>query len=158
MGDNLSAVDLGSSRTATHIAVGHEHACAILDNATVKCWGYNVFGELGLGDTDKRGDGSGEMGDNLAAVDLGSGHTALEITVGKSDFRLDSTVGTHSCAILDNATMKCWGSNGFGQLGFIDVYNDTAIGNNPNEMGDSLPAIGQLTRHCCQVMVPALCK
>ena len=141
MGDNLPAVDLGSSRTATQIAAGHEHTCAILDNATVKCWGYNIFGELGLGDSAYRGDGAGEMGDSLSAVDLGSGHTALQIVVGKSDYILDSTVGTHSCAILDDNTLKCWGSNAFGQLGFIDAFNDTAIGNNPGEMGDNLPPV-----------------
>jgi len=141
MGDNLPAVNLGISRTATQIAVGHEHACAILDNATVKCWGYNVFGELGLGDTERRGDGANEMGDSLTAVDLGSSHTALQIVVGNSDYILDSTVGTHSCAILDDNTLKCWGSNAFGQLGFIDAFNDTAIGNNPGEMGDALQAV-----------------
>jgi len=28
------------------------------DDATVKCWGWNLYGQLGYGDTSRRGDGS----------------------------------------------------------------------------------------------------
>ena len=35
--------------TATAIAAGGQHTCAILDNGSVKCWGYGAFGELGYG-------------------------------------------------------------------------------------------------------------
>ena len=31
-------------------------------SGSFKCWGYNNYGQLGLGDTYKRGDGPGEMG------------------------------------------------------------------------------------------------
>ena len=44
------------------------------------------------------GDGSGEMGDNLAAVQLGTGRTAKAISAGSY----------HTCAILDNDQAKCW--------------------------------------------------
>ncbi|MBI3977919.1 MAG: hypothetical protein HY331_07015, partial [Chloroflexi bacterium] len=72
MGDNLPAVDLGTGRTGTAIAGGGEYTCAILDNGQVKCWGYNTYGQLGLGNTDNRGDAADEMGDKLPAVDLGT--------------------------------------------------------------------------------------
>ena len=65
----------------------------------VKCWGYNGYGQLGLGDTNHRGDGAGEMGDSLAVVQLGAGRTAKEIVAG---YR-------HTCAILDNSQVECWG-------------------------------------------------
>ena len=39
-------------------------------------------GQLGLGDTNDRGDAPGEMGGNLPAVDLGTGRTATAITAG----------------------------------------------------------------------------
>jgi len=76
-------------------------------------------GALGLGDSETRGDGGSEvcdfdddgywecsyidglneMGDNLPAVSLGTGLTATAIACG----------GEHSCALLSNAQIKCWG-------------------------------------------------
>lgn len=128
MGDSLPTVDLGSGRTATAISAGVRHSCALLDDGRVKCWGYNAQGQLGLGDTDTRGDGPGEMGDDLPAVDLGSGRTATSISVGEH----------HSCARLDDASVKCWGSNNQGRLGLGDT---TRRGAGPGEMGDDLPAV-----------------
>jgi alpha-tubulin suppressor-like RCC1 family protein len=72
MGDDLPVVDLGTGRTAKMISAGGEHTCALLDDDSVKCWGRNQYGQLGLGDTSNRGDGPGEMGDNLPVVDLGT--------------------------------------------------------------------------------------
>jgi len=46
--------------------------CARLNSGAVKCWGNNLSGRLGVGDTATRGDGPGEMGDSLAQVNLGS--------------------------------------------------------------------------------------
>ncbi len=128
MGDNLPAVDLGTGRTATAITAGHDFTCALLDNGTVKCWGRNTAGELGQGNTTTLGDGPGEMGDNLPAVDLGTGRTATAITAGH-DF---------TCALLDNGTVKCWGRNTAGELG---QGNTTTLGDGPGEMGDNLPAV-----------------
>ena len=52
------------------IASGSYHSCALLDNASVKCWGSNTYGALGINNTTRMGDSTGEMGDNLNAVDL----------------------------------------------------------------------------------------
>ena len=59
-------------RTAKSLALGDRHTCVVLDNDSVKCWGLNDGGILGLGDTVLRGDQPGEMGDSLPAVDLGT--------------------------------------------------------------------------------------
>jgi alpha-tubulin suppressor-like RCC1 family protein len=128
MGDNLNSIDLGSGRTATAIEAGKHHTCAILDNASIKCWGSNSSGQLGLGNTNNLGDASGEMGDNLPTVDLGTGITAKSITTGDS----------HTCAILDNSSIKCWGSNASGQLGLGDT---STRGDGSGEMGDNLPTV-----------------
>ncbi len=128
MGDNLSTVNLGTGRTAKKVALGKEHTCAILDNGSVKCWGKNNKGQLGLGDKNYRGDGSNKMGDNLPVVNLGMGRTAKDIRAGKD----------HTCVLLDNDSLKCWGENGFGQLGLGDNNNR---GDGPNEMGDNLPVV-----------------
>lgn len=128
MGDDLPTVDLGTGRTAVRIALGNEHTCALLDDATVKCWGHSFNGRLGYGDTNNRGNAPGEMGDNLAAVDLGAGRTAVQVATG----------GSHTCVQLDDMSVKCWGRNTNGQLGYGDT-NDR--GNVPGEMGDDLPVI-----------------
>jgi alpha-tubulin suppressor-like RCC1 family protein len=51
MGANLPFVNLGTGRTVKQVAAGWVHACAILDNNALKCWGHGNFGKLGLGDT-----------------------------------------------------------------------------------------------------------
>ncbi|HMQ28687.1 MAG TPA: hypothetical protein PKA98_22055, partial [Acidimicrobiales bacterium] len=128
MGASLPSVDLGTGRTATALAAGEFHTCALLDNSRVKCWGANFGGQLGLGDTDPRGDGPGEMGDSLPTVDLGAGRTATAITAGRA----------HTCALLDNATVKCWGLNTGGELGLGD---NNHRGDAPGEMGNALPVV-----------------
>jgi hypothetical protein len=42
-------IALGVGRSPVALAGGYGHLCALLDNATLKCWGYNLAGELGLG-------------------------------------------------------------------------------------------------------------
>ena len=56
MGDALPAVDLGPSLQALELGVGFTHTCARLNDGSVKCWGQNLEGALGLGDADDRGD------------------------------------------------------------------------------------------------------
>lgn len=121
-------VDLGSGLAAVELAAGRQHVCARLNNGGVKCWGANGSGQLGLGDTESRGDEAGEMGDNLPQVDLG-GRIAMQISAG---------LGDHTCVLLDDATVKCWGDNSFGQLGLGDKINR---GDSPNQMGVNLPIV-----------------
>ncbi len=128
MGNALAQVDLRVSRTVLQMETGGEHGCAVLDNNRVRCWGRNDHGQLGLGDADNRGDAPGEMGDNLPTVDLGSGRTALQVTVGNQ----------HSCALLDNGGVKCWGRNDLGQLGQGHNFDK---GDGPNDLGDFMPEI-----------------
>jgi alpha-tubulin suppressor-like RCC1 family protein len=65
----LPSINLGTGRTATAIAAGNYHSCAILDNASVKCWGYNDLGQLGIDNATAMGDDAGEMA-VLPSIDL----------------------------------------------------------------------------------------
>eukprot|EP01013_Petalomonas_cantuscygni_P044228 TRINITY_DN882_c0_g1_i6.p1 TRINITY_DN882_c0_g1~~TRINITY_DN882_c0_g1_i6.p1 ORF type:complete len:484 (+),score=78.15 TRINITY_DN882_c0_g1_i6:95-1546(+) len=49
-----------------------------------------------------------------------------------------SSADYHTCAVLDNRELKCWGSGSYGKLGY---GNADHIGDGPNEMGDALPAV-----------------
>jgi alpha-tubulin suppressor-like RCC1 family protein len=126
MGDALPTVDLGSGLAARGVTTGSDHTCVLLHTNQVKCWGMATQGQLGLGDAADRGVLPGQMGDALAAVDLGSGRSARAVSTGY----------THTCAVLDDLRMKCWGLNSVGQLGLGD---NVTRGDGPGEMGDALP-------------------
>ncbi len=128
MGDDLPDVELGTNRTALSISAGEAHTCAVLDNFSIKCWGRNSHGQLGLGDADHRGDSVDEMGDALPEVSLGSGRTALAVRAG----------AFHTCALLDDNSVKCWGRNTDGELGQGDA---SWRGDGSDEMGDNLLAV-----------------
>eukprot|EP01083_Nonionella_stella_P295118 1003036_1 len=128
MGDNLPEVDLGTNFEVLQVVTGRHHTCALSRLGTVKCFGRNGYGQLGYGDTRTRGDESGEMGDNLPEVDLGTNFKVTMIVAGI----------LHLCALSDLNEVKCWGDNYDGQLG----YGDTNFrGDNGNEMGNYLPKV-----------------
>lgn len=128
LGNALAYVDLGTGRTATKITCGRYHACALLDNETMKCWGEADQGQLGNGSTADIGNSPGEMGDNLPPVNVGTDRLVLDISAGEQ----------FTCAVLDNNSVKCWGRNREGQLGLGHLTN---IGTLDVTMGDSLPAV-----------------
>ena len=110
------------------IAAGSGHACALFESGQVKCWGSNSHGSLGIGDAANRGANHAQMGDNLPFLDLGTEQKASALAVG---YR-------HACALLAAGQVKCWGSNGYGQLG---LGEDSGRGKSPGEMGDNLPPV-----------------
>lgn len=123
---------LGSPYRVLSVAVGRYHTCALLDDHGVKCWGYNTYGQLGLGDTRERGASVEEMGDALPKVDLGAGRTAKAISAARYA----------TCALLDDDSVKCWGWKG--QIGPVPqdaTYPLGSVGDEPGEMGDALPAV-----------------
>ena len=69
------------------------------------------------------------MGDNLAVVDLGTGAVAIGLSI----------FNEHTCVVLSDGSLKCWGEMTWGQLGYGTSQYD--IGDNPGEMGDHLPAV-----------------
>jgi alpha-tubulin suppressor-like RCC1 family protein len=147
VGDNelpsaLGPVYLGTGRTATAITAGGNHTCAVLDDGTVRCWGLGLYGQLGTGATDSIGDG--ELPGELDPVDLG-GHTATAITAG----------AFHTCALLDDGTVKCWGLGGNGQLGYASTAGviDPASKPNPVDLGAQAVAITAGATHTCALLV-----
>eukprot|EP01083_Nonionella_stella_P279497 950769_1 len=86
MGIDLPFIDFGGAWSATQIAAGGHHTCALLNNGTtsnvMKCWGFNEYGQLGYEDTNHRGDEANEMGDSLPPIELGTGFDPIQIIAG----------------------------------------------------------------------------
>jgi len=77
MGDVLTAVDLGTGHKAVQMTAGTFYTCSLLNTGTVKCWGDNRYGQLGLGNRTPQGARPGDMGDALLVVDLGGVQVAV---------------------------------------------------------------------------------
>jgi uncharacterized repeat protein (TIGR01451 family) len=92
-----TAVALGQPARA--IAAGSSHTCALLADGSVRCWGYDGDGELG--------DGPPNFAVSAPAAAVALGQPARAITSG----------GFHTCALLADASVRCWGSDLHGQLG-----------------------------------------
>lgn len=114
---DLSGID-GSS--VTQLALGAAHACALVDDGTVQCWGFNAAGQAG-----------GTPGTDVLSPEPIAGLTdVVAIAAG-----LDNT-----CAIVDGGGVKCWGSNSEGQLGDgEEVGSHTACANVRGEDIDCSP-------------------
>ncbi|MFO0646083.1 MAG: hypothetical protein U0326_07585 [Polyangiales bacterium] len=96
------ACSSGTCVTVTDVRAGSGndlgvHACALLSDRTVRCWGSNVYGELGDGTRTNRS----------RPVPVVGLRDVSEIAVG----------GTHTCALLGDGTVSCWGSGASLQLG-----------------------------------------
>jgi hypothetical protein len=128
MGDALSPINLGTGLSAVAVTTGSEHTCVLSTNTNLKCFGNGMDGRLGYGNQNNLGDGPGEMGDALATVNLGTGRTVLAVSAGLA----------HTCAMLDDATVKCWGNGGSGRRG---SGNTTRVGTTASHMGDNLVAL-----------------
>mmetsp|Transcript_39144 Transcript_39144/g.65659 ORF Transcript_39144/g.65659 Transcript_39144/m.65659 type:complete len:682 (+) Transcript_39144:109-2154(+) len=110
--EGIPRVNLGTSTRPgdrpIEVAVGAAHTCVLLEDGGVKCWGWGVCGQTGLATAETVGDDPDEMGINLRRVDLG-GKKAVFLALGE----------THSCAILDDGKVRCWGCNTHQQLGLF---------------------------------------
>jgi len=125
--NNNGVVNLGTGRTANLISVSIQNTtCVVLDNYNLKCWGSNTVGKLGQGNSTNLGASASTMGDNLAAIDLGTGKTALDVT---------GTNNSETCAVTNSNDLKCWGRGTEGGLGSESTAH---LGDNPSEMGDFL--------------------
>jgi hypothetical protein len=120
-GDNLGEMPPPATNVGgeiAQIALGGVHACVLLVNGEVRCWGYNASGQLGQGHTNSIGDGPGEMPPPV--VNVGAGNV-VQLRAGNQ----------HTCVLLDTNKVRCWGRNNTGELGLGHTNN---IGDGPGEM------------------------
>lgn len=102
-----SPLDFGES---TAVAAGRDHTCAVLASGAAKCWGNNLYGQLG----------NGSLYKSTTPVKVSGLSAAVSITAGYE----------FTCALLSGGTAQCWGYNNNGQLGdgsFSPTWSTTPV-------------------------------
>jgi len=145
---------------ALAVAVGDQHACALLDDQRVRCWGTNQYGQLGVNSTTPVG-----QTDTPASshdVELGFAFDVHGTVLTRREVHVTqiATGGGHSCAILENGKVACWGDNSDGQLGYGNTTNvGDGIGPSPLKAGyvnlgsgRTAVAIAAGERHTCALL------
>lgn len=89
-----------TDREYTRIVAGDGHTCVLLNDGTVKCWGDNTYGQLGVPTLS-----SSKV--PVTVSSFGANRFAVELAAGKN----------HTCALLNDSSISCWGHNGYGSLG-----------------------------------------
>lgn len=91
----------------TAVNAGGAHACATKLNGFLFCWGDNTLGQVG----------NGQIGNFIRVP-------TVEATFSNA-WRQVSTGRDHTCAVKNDGSLWCWGSNSFGQLGINSTVGQT---------------------------------
>lgn len=111
---NLEPVACAAEPCAVELVAGERHFCTRMSDGTARCWGDDTKGVLGA----EPGDGGTDAG--------ASSRRAVRVT-GLAGAKQLSAGGTTTCAVLDDASVRCWGANDKGQLGLQlqpPIYDD----------------------------------
>jgi alpha-tubulin suppressor-like RCC1 family protein len=131
--DGYAPVDVGDlSSGVTALAAGDRHTCALTASGGVKCWGLNLWGQLGDGTTVE----------HLTPVDV------LTLTSGVTAVAAGSL---YNCALMTAGGVKCWGDNTHGQLGI----GTTQLRLSPVEvsgLSGGVTALAAGEHHTCALM------
>ena len=121
---------------AIEISTGYSHACALLRNGTISCWGNNENGQIGIG-------GFFYVRTTAARVDVVNVADAGAVAAG----------GNHTCALREGGTVSCWGSNSHGQLGSGEAGAELGTAEPTSVAGIAgAAAIATSENHTCAVV------
>jgi alpha-tubulin suppressor-like RCC1 family protein len=123
---SVGPISVTTSPNVTPIGVvaGDYHACALLSDGSVRCWGSTLDGELGYGNKTRIGDDELPSSVGPVSITVAPGVSALTLVAGFD----------HNCVLLTDSTLKCWGANVFGELGYGNL-NDIGDDELPSSVG-----------------------
>jgi alpha-tubulin suppressor-like RCC1 family protein len=107
---------------AVMLAAGDSFTCALTDAGGVKCWGWNIRGQLG----------DGTFEDRPLPTDV-SGLAVGVKAVAAGD--------EHACALLESGKVRCWGLGSEGQLG----TGQRQVSNLPVEAAGGPPDVAEIS-------------
>lgn len=108
--------DLTTNYPAVAVGAGDSHSCALLSNGSVKCWGSCSQYQVNSSCTTSPYYTSTAQ---PTTIDGTVGNRAISLGVGHN----------HNCAVMENRTVQCWGSSGYGKAGgnSSNVNSPTAV-------------------------------
>jgi alpha-tubulin suppressor-like RCC1 family protein len=126
----LTPVAVQGVHNAIALSAGYNHACALLGDRTLRCWGSNANGQLG---------------------DPSTPGSAVPIPVpGLGGVQAIAAGAFHTCALMADTTVRCWGANANGQLG------DGTMTDAPTPVGvnglSNVTAIAAGSSHTCALV------
>ncbi len=119
----------GMAGTASQMAAGGAHTCAVTSSHLLYCWGENSFGQLGIGNTNQ----------STVPVSVTDLQSTASVSAG----------GSHSCAVDSQGAAWCWGQGVWGQLG----SGDNSDAHSPVAVVDvsSVAAVSAGGEHSCAI-------
>jgi cysteine-rich repeat protein len=127
-----------------HLSVGRAHACVVHQGGAVRCWGDSGKGRLGYGNTEVVGDDDTPMDQDPILI----GGQAVALATGTE----------HTCALLDDGKVRCWGAASEGRLG-VPTAGDIGDDETPDSLGELLDfdeqdatAIAADGHHTCAIV------
>ncbi len=91
------------------VSAGGQHSCVLSGTSgstSIACWGDNTYGQLGF-----------ETAPSASPFKFFEPSSSPSFVSGLNSPSLVTAGKNHTCAIVDGGKVKCWGANGFGQLG-----------------------------------------
>lgn len=116
-----SAGDVDVGADVSQVVAGNSFSCALRTDGGVTCWGDAAYGALGYAGTENIGDD--ETPASAGTVNVGG--EVVELSARES----------HVCALLTTGSIRCWGRNNLGQLGYGNT-EDIGDGEEPASAGD----------------------
>ena len=105
---NPTPVIVSGITNAIAISAGGWHTCALLQGGTIRCWGQNDYGQLG--------DGAIIVPQTRPTPIPRRTPTPVMVQGITTAVALQAGI-FHTCALLQDGRMQCWGWNDFFQLG-----------------------------------------
>jgi hypothetical protein len=148
--DELPSAEVDVGGTVRHLVAGAWHTCALLESGTVRCWGRNDSGQLGL----SHGRPIGDDESPASAGDVSLGGTVVQLAT--------SSTSQHTCARLSTGAVRCWGRNAHGQLGQGHTHSigddETPASVGSVNTGSPVLQLATGAEHTCALLSPGVLK
>ncbi len=131
----VSRIEVKSLMQPRVLSASLTHTCAVTHGAA-KCWGENLYGQLGDGSESRRLQPQAVLGLEENVFSVATGYR-------------------HSCALMTGGSVMCWGDNSKGQLGIQSAADQSiAKSNRPRTVAGlnrGVVAIAAGQYHTCAV-------